>query len=405
MKKVLVFVLSMVLLLTVLAGCAQEPASVDESAPEKTASAAKESEALAEVSEAVAVVSRETGIAPEDIKIGVDFFSWTIPLALDIKEMLDFAAETLGCQIEYSENNFETEKLITNVENLFASGCQIVIICNSGDAQVLQAVKIAEQYNGKIFQFFRTLSDQDIIDNVMSSPAYGGQVHEDEFSVGYNLGLILAEKGAKNVGLMNYTRGDLTAETRQAGYLKAFEEKGVNVVAETWDVTTSEAGTSTTENYLAAYPEMDAVVLVGGGSEAVYGVTSALEKAGKAGKILFTTTDFYDGQTEQLQSGTLSAISGGHWCDPFFAFMLAYNTVAGAFNDEQLPIELPLDMIYLTSYEDALEFSKWFEESLPYNADEIKAMSFIHNPDFKLENFIETAKALSLQDVMERHGK
>lgn len=397
MKKAVILVLSVsIALFAVLAGCTQAPAASNEPA--------EKSEPVAQVSEAVAEVSEEAGIAPEDIKIGMDFFNWTMPLALDMKAMLDSAADALGCQIEYTENNFETEKLITNVENLFASGCQVVGICNSGDAQVQQAVKIAEQYNGKIFQLFRTLSDQDVIDYVMSSPAYGGQVHEDELSVGYNLGLILAKKGATNVGLMNYTRGDLTAETRQAGYLKAFEEKGIKVVAETWDVTTSDLGTSTTENYLAAYPEMDAVVLVGGGSEAVYGITSALEKAGKAGTVLFTTTDFYDGQTEDLQTGTLAGISGGHWCDPFFTFMLAYNTAAGAFSDDQLPIEIPLDMIYLASYEDATEFSKWFEESLPYNQDEIRAMSYVHNPDFTLEEFVKTAQALSLQDVIARHG-
>jgi ribose transport system substrate-binding protein len=403
MKKAVVLVLLVAMtLVTALSGCAQasnEPGISESAASEPTAS-----EAVEQVSEAVAEVSESAGIKPEDIKIGVDFFNWTMPLALDIKAMLDSAQATLGCQIEYTENNFETEKLITNVENLFASGCQVVIICNSGDAQVQQAVKIAEQYNGKIFQFFRTLSDKDVIDYVSNSPAYGGQVHEDEMSVGYNLGLILAEKGAKNVGLMNYTRGDLTAETRQAGYEKAFEEKGVNVVAETWDVTTSDLGTSTTENYLAAYPEMDAVVLVGGGSEAVYGITSALESNGKAGKILFTTTDFYDGQDEDLKNGTLSGISGGHWCDPFFTFMLAYNTAAGAFTDDQLPIEIPLDMIYLSSYDDAELFAKWFEDSLPYNPDEIKAMSYLDNPDFSLDQFIATAKALSLQDVETRHS-
>ena len=390
MKRKLVFVVAIVMVLALLIGCSKTPAA-------NTTSNAGGESATSGGGEAAAT-------ANDKIKIGIDFFSWTIPLALDMKVMLDSAQETLGCEIVYTENNFETEKLISNVENLFASGCQVVNICNSGDSQVQQAVKIAEQYDGKIFQFYRTLSDQDVIDYVMDSPHYGGQLHEDESLVGYNLGLILAEKGATNVGLINYTRGDLTAELRQGGYETAFAEKGINVVAETWEITTSESATKTVEDYLAAYPEMDAVVLVGGGTEAVYGITSTLESKGKRGDVLFTTTDFYDGQTEDLQTGALSAISGGHWCDPFFTFMMAYNTAAGAFTNNELPLEIELDMIYLTSYEDAAEFQKWFYDSLPYTPDEIKEMSFVHNPDFTLEKFIATAQSLSLQDVQNRHG-
>ena len=397
MKKALVIVVTLVMLISMIAGCAQTTTTA-------TTAATTAATTTGAGTTAATTTAATTTASGEKIKIGIDFFNWTMPLSIDMMSILDSAEETLGCEIEYSENNFETEKLITNVENLFASGCQVVNICNSGDAQVQQAVKIAEKNDGVIFQFFRTLNDQAVIDYVMKSKSYGGQIHEDELSVGYNLGLILAEKGAKKVGLMNYTRGDLTAETRQAGYEKAFAEKGIEVVAETWDVTTSELGTKTTENYLAAYPDIGAVVLVGGGSEAVYGITSALKSAGKAGKVLFTTTDFYDGQDADLKDGTLSGISGGHWCDPFFGFMMAYNTAAGAFKDGGLPKEIALDMIYLASGDDADLFAKWFEESLPYTPDEIKAMSFVHNPDFTLDGFVATAKALSIDDVVKRHG-
>jgi hypothetical protein len=46
------------------------------------------------------------------------------------------------------------------------------------------AARIAERYNGKVFQFFRTISDENIKKAVWASAGYGGQVHEDEYKVG-----------------------------------------------------------------------------------------------------------------------------------------------------------------------------------------------------------------------------
>ena len=184
----------------------------------------------------------------EGIKIGAEFFDWTMPLGVDIKEMLDYAAKAVGCEIQYVSNDWDAEKAITDVENLFSSGCQAVIVCNSTDTQLLKMVEIAEKYDGKIFQFFRTVNDEAVKDEILSSQGYGGQVHEDEYAVCYTLGKMMAEKGCKNVGITNFTVGDITAEARQKGYEDAFKEENVKVVASTWEVTTGETASEVTEN-------------------------------------------------------------------------------------------------------------------------------------------------------------
>lgn len=350
-----------------------------------------------------AETKKESG---DSIKIGAEFFDWTMPLGVDIKEMLDYASESLGCEIQYVSNNWDAENAITDVENLFASGCKAVIVCNSTDTQLLKMVEIAERYDGKIFQFFRTISDESVKQEIMSSPGYGGQVHEDEYTVCYNLGLQMAEKGCKNVGITNFTVGDITAEARQKGFEDAFKEKGVNVVASTWEVTTGETASEVTENYLAAYPEMDGIAVAGGSGEAFYAIQNTLDRYGKTKDVLLSTVDFYDEQTEDLKSGRLGMIAGGHWCDPFFSFMLAYNYLTGAFSDDELPLEINNNMIYLTSYEDSQLFDQWFNGEIPpFNTEEIKNLSRKYNPDFKFEDLYNAAKNLSLDDVMERHSK
>lgn len=338
------------------------------------------------------------------IKIGVDFFNYTMPIGADLQRMITAAADALECEVVFTANDFDTEAVITNVENLFASGCSSVIVCNTSDGQIPKLLAVAEQYDGKIYQFFRTISDEEIKEVAFASPYYGGQIHEDEYEVGYNMGLVMYEKGCKNVGLINFNHGDLTAELRQAGYEAALSDKSINIVASTWEITTSEGGTQTAENYLSAYPELDGIALVGGSGEALYGVQSALESHGKTDDIILVTTDFYEKMDEDIANGSLTAISGGHWCDPFFTFMLAYNEVAGAFLGDELPVEIKMDMIYVTSESGGAEFNKWFVESNPYNEEEIKALSITYNEDFTLSSLVEAAQSLSLQDVMDRHS-
>jgi ribose transport system substrate-binding protein len=395
MKKRMAIVLCIVMLVAVFTACSGSTDSGSTASSSGSCTAAQtESEGNA--------ASTASG---DRIKIGVDFFDYAIPIGVDVKRMLDHAAESLDCDIEYSSNNFDTEKVVTNVENLFASGCDAVIICNSAEGQVQAGVVVAENYDGKLFQFFRTLSDPEVSEEAWASAGYGGQVHEDEYSVGYNLGTAMAEKGCKNVGLINFNRSDLTAQTRQQGYEDAFAELGVNIVAETWDISTGEGGAQTTEQYLAAYPEMDGIAVVGGGGEALGGVQNALKTHNKIGQIVVSTTDFYEGMEADLDSGALTLISGGHWCDPFFSFMLAYNYAAGGFAEGDLPTEVTMDMIYITDPSDAEEFTKWFlGDEYPYTTEEIQQMSITYNENFKLQDIADAAKKLSLQDVIERHG-
>ena len=229
MKRFLMFLLTGLLLLSMCA-CA----SSGENATEGT----KTDKAISETAAPSVENETESNAESEEILIGVEFFDWSIDLGKDIKSMIEYASEAIGATPMYAENKFDSEKCITDVENLFAAGCKAVIVCNTNDAQMVKIVQVAEKYDGKVFQFFRTLNDEEIRDQIWNSTAYGGQVHEDEYDVGYHVAKQMIDAGVTNVGLINFTVGDITAETRQAGFVAAFEEAGTNIVAETWEVTT-----------------------------------------------------------------------------------------------------------------------------------------------------------------------
>ena len=95
-------------------------------------------------------------------------------------------------------------------------------------------------------------------------------------------------------------------------------------------------------------------------------------------------------------------MSGGHWTDPFFTFMLLYNYVDGhplSTKSETITME----PIYLSSVEEAMDYQKWCIDEPPYNEEEIKNMTARYNKDFNLAELRRIAAAYSLEDVMQRH--
>lgn len=343
--------------------------------------------------------------AQERIKIGVSIWGYTDSLGGSVYKMLSYAAEALDCDVEFVAQNFNTDEVIASVENLCASGCDGIIVCNSSDGQMPALIKTCNENQVYLAQFFRDISTQKIAEFVAGSRYFVGRTVEDEYLTGYNMGTIMYEKGCKNVAIINYNHGDLTAETRYKGYINAFKEHGVNLLAEQWEILTAEKSASAVENFIAAYPELDGVAVVGGGGENQYGAINAIAKCGKTGEIVVVSTDFTDSLYQDMKAGKISAMSGGHWCDPLFSFLMVYNAINGAYDPADFPLKIVDNMIYVKSAEDAFKYNKWFKgDILPYTAKEIQEMAISFNPEATIADLQNAASSLSIEDVMKRHA-
>jgi ribose transport system substrate-binding protein len=151
---------------------------------------------------------------------------------------------------------------------------------------------------------------------------------------------------------------------------------------------------------MSADPELDALIPAGGGGEPLQGAISAVEKAGKTGEIAIVSTDFLPDLGERLENGSMAGESGGHYCDPLFAFMMVYNAIkgnytdfGGTFNDVLFPY------LYVASPEDYADYETYFVDRLPYTKDELVEMA-----DLSLEDLAATAAKLSIEDAAERAG-
>lgn len=385
---------------TLLAGCGSSSSS-------KAATTA-----AAGGSTTAAAASADTkAVDPSNIKIGVSIWSSTDVLGSQCKLILDEAAKALGCQVQYVDQGHVSEKVTASVEQLAAAGCQGIVICNSSDTEMTSAIKTCNDNKVYLAQFFRIInkdSNPDIYQAATDSPYYVGAIHENEPENGEKLVNILLDKGDRDIGLIGWEQGDATWLGRYEGYKngvdkwnKAHPDDQAKLSEPQYAGTTSEGGSKAADALMQADPDLDAIIPAGGGGDPLQGAITAIARANKTDKIDVVSTDFLPDLGERLANGSMAGESGGHYCDPLFAFLMVYNAVRGnytgfegKFNDVNFPY------LYVSSPEDYSDYEKYFVDQLPYTDDEIKSMA-----DLSLDDLAKKASELSVEDAKKRASK
>lgn len=345
------------------------------------------------------------------VKIGVSIWSSTDVLGSQCKLILDEAAKAVGADIQYVDQGHVSEQVTASVEQLAAAGCQGIIICNSADSEMASAIKTCNDNKVYLAQFFRIISSEnspEIYKMAQESPYFVGAVHEDEVANGQELMRILTEeKGCRDIGLIGWEQGDATFLGRWEGYKKGLDawnsahaDDPATLSEPQYAGTSSDGGRQAAEALMSADPNIDALIPAGGGGDPLQGAIAAVEGAGKTGQIAIVSTDFLPDLGERLENGSMAGESGGHYCDPLFAFMLVYNAVKGNYQVKTDSFEeVKFPYLFVASKEDYDAYAKYFVDELPYTQDELKEMS-----ELSLSDLSAKAASLSLEDVQKRHG-
>lgn len=401
-KKLVSIALSLVMLGSTLAGCAGATANDGAAAPAPAAAPA------ADASE----TTTEAPAAPADgkIKIGVSIWSSTDVLGSQCKLILDEAANALGVEVQYVDQGHVSEKVTASVEQLCAAGCQGIVICNSSDTEMASAIKTCNDNGVYLAQFFRIISQEnsaDIYQAAVDSEYYVGAVHENEPENGEKLVQILLDKSDRNIGLIGWEQGDATWLGRWEGYQAGVEkwnaahpDDQATLSEPQYAGTSSEGGSKAAEALMSANPDLDALIPAGGGGDPLQGAIAAVERAGKTDSIDIVSTDFLPDLGERLSNGSMAGESGGHYCDPLFAFMAVYNAIQGnysGFGGKFEDIKFPY--LYVASPDDYKDYEKYFVDQLPYTSDELVEMSKLD-----MEGLKAKAAALSIEDAAARSG-
>ena len=347
------------------------------------------------------------------IKIGISIWSSTDTLGSECKRMIDAAAKALGVETQWVDQAHISEQVTSSAETLALADCDGIIICNSASAEMGSVIKTCDENEVYVAQFFRVIdkdANPDEYAQACESKYYVGAVHESEFDNGKNLVLILAgQKGCRKIGLEGWEPGDATFLGRWAGYKAGVEawneahpDDKVVLLDPQYGRTTTDTGRATAEAIIDANPDIDALIVAGGGGDTLLGAIAAIEAKGLTGKIAVVSTDFLPDLDAKLKSGAMAAESGGHYADPFFAFLMVYNTVRGKYEAKTDGFhDMVFPYMYVASPEDYEKYAKFFTgDALPYTEEEIKALA-----ELSYEDLAAACAKLSVEDVVSRHAK
>ena len=350
--------------------------------------------------------------AEDKIKIGISIWSSTDTLGSEVKRLIDAAADALGVETQWVDQAHISEQVTASAETLAMADCDGMIICNSSSSEMGSVIKTCNDNEMYVAQFFRVIDPAAYPDEDAAAKAskyYVGAVHESEFDNGKQLVTILANKGCRKIGLEGWEPGDATFQGRWEGYKAGVEEWNAAHADDTIELlepqygrTTTDTGRQTAEAIIDANPDIDALIVAGGGGDTLLGAIAGIEAKGLTGKIAVVSTDFLPDLDAKLESGAMAAESGGHYADPFFAFLMVYNAIKGNYpTTEDGYYEMIFPYMFVDSPESYAAYAQYFTGSeLPYTADEIKALA-----DLSYDDLAAACAALSVDDVVARHAK
>ena len=352
-----------------------------------------------------------TAHADDKIKIGVSIWSSTDTLGSEVKRLIDAAAEVLDVEVQWVDQAHISEQVTASAETLAMADCDGMIICNSASAEMGSVIKTCDENEMYVAQFFRVIDETanpDEYAQAKASKYYVGCVHESEFDNGKTLVTILGNKGCRKIGLEGWEPGDATFLGRWEGYKAGVEEWNaanpddqIELLEPQYGRTTTDTGRQAAEAIIDANPDIDALIVAGGGGDTLLGAIAGIEALGLTGKIAVVSTDFLPDLDVKLQTGAMAAESGGHYADPFFAFLMVYNAIKGNYpvaTDGFYDMVFPY--MFVASPEDYANYAKYFTGSeLPYYNDEIVSLAGLSYDDLA-----KACASLSVEDVVARHA-
>ncbi len=395
MKKALALILALVLALGLLAGCSSSSGSAT---TQPAASGAAET------------AGNDSTADPPAFKIG---FPWatasTDPTFVSIVTCVKAAVEAAGGELVMVESDLTADTLINNISDLISRGCNGIIFMPASDSMLPTVDQMCSEAGVYYATMFRTISDETIRKQIYASKYFAGGCNEDDEQCAYDITKSLSGQGVKNLCVINIAKGDTSSDLRDKGIAKGVEETGINLLNTTYSITEQTEMTKTIESYIAAYPEMDGILLAGTYCPAALPtIEKALQDHGLAGKIKVGRIDFDFTMGDYLADGSFNVAYGGQQqIDPQLSTVILVNAVIGTPIVTDGPFILITNYLELTSKEEADNFLTYFLGDTPiFTSEEIKnTMIKYYNPDINEDSFKTIVDNFSVADVVARHSK
>lgn len=403
MKKAVALFLTLTMMAAALAGCGSQ----EETTTDTTTETAETAEAQ-ETDEASEEAETPSGEEPAAFTIG---FPWqtssTDPTFVSIVTNVKAAVEAAGGELVTVESDLTADGLINNVSDLISRDVDGIILMPASDSMLPTVNQMCSEAGVYWGTMFRTINDEAIRDEIYSSEYFAGGCNEDDEVGAYNITKSMFDMGVQNLCVINIAKGDTSSDLRDNGIAKAVEETGMNLLNTTYNITVQTDMTKTIESYIAAYPELDGILLAGTYCDAALPtIEKALSDHGMDGKVKVGRIDFDFSMGEYLENGSFHVAYGGQQqIDPLLSTVILVNKVIGTPIVEDGPFILITNYLELTSSEDADNFLTYFlGDNAVFTSEEIKeSMIKFYDDSINEDTFKGIVDGFSVADVAARH--
>ncbi len=327
---------------------------------------------------------------------------------VSIYESVKVAVEAAGGELITVQTDLTADNLINNITELISRDVDGILFMPASDSMLPTVDAMCAEAGVYWATMFRTISDDDIRAQIYASKWFAGGCNEDDEACAANIVKKMADMGVENLCCINIAKGDTSSDLRDKGAAKGVQETGINLLNTTYGITVTTDMTKTINSYIAAYPEMDGILLLGTYCpSALPTIEKALADNGKAGQVIVGRIDFDSTMGDYLAEGSFHVSYGGQQqIDPLMSAVILVNKVIGTPINEEGATIIITPYLELTSADEAAQYTEFFLGSTPiYTKEEIsQKMIKKNNPDVTVEYIYELLDTFSVADVVARHS-
>lgn len=227
------------------------------------------------------------------------------PFFLTMRDGAQRAADELGVKllVQAAEEETSVEQMVGIVESMLARKVDAICVTPSGSIELVPAFVKAGQAGIPIVDLDVELDSAAVAASGLADFHYVGA---DNAEGGYLAGKSLAEalRGKGKVAILEGIPGVDNAEKRKRGALKALaEHPGIRVVATQSAHWKTEEALNLMADILQAHPDLRGVFCAN--DMMAFGAITAIEDAGRSGKILVAAYDALDEAKQLIRDGKL----------------------------------------------------------------------------------------------------
>ena len=357
--------------------------------------------AAGEKSDATAVGEtkvEDTGFTPDKTyKIGYNYYGPGSYALSTLANNQDYVVQCFGSESQSTSDDFQVDKIVQDVENMIAAGCDGLVIWLPADNLYQTVINMCEEAKVPYVFSDKVPSDPAIIEALQNSEYFAGAVGPANAEYGSLIADYALEQGYKSCIISTGAQGDPTDTPRIEAFTEEFE-KGGGKIEQVVYTDSNDNIQPYTENALIAYPDVDFVY--GTGSDMGIAAADAIANQGLDAKVLTSGLDSAVLDYLVDDTNAVEFVNGDYWISGTMATVALMNYLDGTplkdadgkmvFVDNIMPFQITPD-----TYE---EFKTTFIDNPCYSAAEIQAMDGKYNPDFNYDAFIKVINDYSLDE-------